>query len=63
MSGWARRAAGIAAGDAEIARLRDAVVALQSSRDDVATLKAAVAELLRERASTTPAAVPAALRY
>jgi hypothetical protein len=47
----------LAARDAEIARLRDAVVALQASRDDVATLKAAMAELLRERATATVAPV------
>jgi hypothetical protein len=63
MSGWARKAAGVAAGDAETARLRDAVAALQSSRDDDVALKAAMVELLGERATATPAAVPAALRH
>jgi hypothetical protein len=54
----------IAAQQEEIARQRTAIADLQAGRDDVAALKAAMAELLRERSGgVVPAALSTSIRH
>jgi hypothetical protein len=59
----ARRDADIQTLREGLARQRAEIADLRATRDDVAMLKVAMAELLRERGGANPAVVPAALRH